>query len=94
MELKTVADKLIIVPIKEELKTASGIILSQSDVEKVPSGEVIQIGPDVKYINIGDTVYYPNYNINSIKIEGNDYMILQEKDIKAFISKKSKKKYE
>jgi len=95
MNLKPLSDRLLVKPVDEEEKTASGIIVPDTAKQKPMRGKVIAAGPgkmndegkrmsmDVK---VGDIVLYGKYSGTEIKLDKEDYLILNENDILAIIS--------
>lgn len=93
MNIKPLADRVIIKAIPTEEKTKSGIIMPDTAKEKPQEGEVVAVGPgkvdkgeriamDVK---VGDRVIYSKYAGTEIKLDGTEYLILKEMDILAII---------
>ena len=93
MNIKPLADRVIIKALPMEEKTKSGIIMPDTAKEKPQEGEVIAVGPgkvekgarvalDVK---AGDHVIYSKYAGTEVKYDGEDYLILKEADILAII---------
>ncbi|MDD2233582.1 MAG: co-chaperone GroES [Desulfitobacteriaceae bacterium] len=93
MNIKPLADRVIIKAIPTEEKTKSGIIMPDTAKEKPQEGEVVAVGPgkvdkgeriamDVK---VGDRVIYSKYAGTEIKLDGVEYLILKEMDILAII---------
>ncbi len=94
MNLKPLADRLIVEPIEQEEITAGGIILPETAKEKPQQGKVIAAGPgrtddegeriamDVK---VGDRVLYAKYSGTEIKLDGKKLLILRESDILAVV---------
>jgi len=95
MNIKPLADHVLIEPIKEEEKTKSGIFLPEtSQKEKPEQGVVIAVGPgkmteEGKVLAIavkkGDKVLFTKYGPNEIKVDGKEYLIAKEEDILAVI---------
>jgi chaperonin GroES len=93
MNIKPLADRVIIKAIPTEEKTKSGIIMPDTAKEKPQEGEIVAVGPgkmekgerialDVK---VGDRVIYSKYAGTEIKFDGAEYLILKEMDILAII---------
>lgn len=92
MEIKPLADRVLIEPISAEDKTESGIILPDTaDKEKPEQGRVIAVGPGRpnKPIGVkkGDIVLFTKYGPNEIKIDDKEYLIAKEEDILAVLEK-------
>ncbi len=90
MNLRPLHDNVLVKRTEEEETSSGGIILSGSAKEKPSQGEVVAVGPgkssdsgDVTTMNVsvGDTVIFGQYGGNEIKLNGEDYLILSEKDI-------------
>ena len=92
-KVKPIFDNVLIKPLEAEVKTASGIILPDSAKEKPQMGEVIEVGAgridNGKLIPVsvkkGQKVMYKKWGGNEIKINGQDLILVEEKDILAII---------
>lgn len=96
MNLKPLADRVVIKPIVKEEVTKGGIVLPDTAKEKPQEGEVMAVGPgklgeDGKRIEMeikkGDRVIYAKYAGMEWKHDGEEYLILRESDILAKTSK-------
>ena len=94
MNLKPLADRLVVEPIEQEEVTAGGIILPETAKEKPQQGNVIAAGPgrtdeDGKRIpmdvKVGDKVLYAKYSGTEVKLESKKVLILRESDILAIV---------
>lgn len=89
LNIKPLADRVIIEPAQAEEKTAGGIIIPDTAKEKPQKGIVLAIGEGKKdepmTVKVGDTVLYGKYAGTEISVEGNDYLIMRESDIVAII---------
>ena len=89
INIKPLADRVVIEPLAAETKTASGIYIPDSAKEKPQQGKVIAVGKGTKdeptTVKIGDTVLYGKYAGTELKLEGGDYIIMRESDILAII---------
>jgi|TARA_B110000914_G_scaffold47002_1_gene40074 chaperonin GroES len=89
LNIKPLADRVLIEPLEAETKTASGIIIPDSAKEKPQKGNVVAVGPGTKEnpvtVKTGDTVLYGKYSGTELKLEGNDYLIMRESDILAIV---------
>jgi len=93
MNLKPLADRVIVKPLEQESKTASGIIIPDTAKEKSHRGEILAIGPgktvDGKItemtVKVGDKVLYKEYAGDEFKLDGKEVIILKEEDIIAII---------
>jgi len=90
MKIRPLHDRVIVRRLEEERKTASGIVIPDSATEKPDTGEVIAIGTgkiledgkirplDVKK---GDKVLFGKYSGQTVKIEGEEMLVMREEDI-------------
>ena len=89
LNIKPLADRVLVEPLEAETKTASGIIIPDSAKEKPQKGNVVAVGPGTKdnpvTVKSGDTVLYGKYSGTELKLEGNDYLIMRESDILAIV---------
>lgn len=89
VNIKPLADRVLVEPMAAETKTASGIIIPDSAKEKPQKGKVIAVGPGTKDENMtvkeGDTVLYGKYSGTELKFDGADYLMMRESDILAII---------
>jgi chaperonin GroES len=94
MDLKPLADRVVIKPKAREETTRSGIVLPDTAKEKPQEGTIIAAGPgrvledgtriplDVK---VGDSVLYAKYAGTEYKIDNDEHLILRESDILAIV---------
>ena len=89
INVKPLADRVIIEPSAVEEKTAGGIIIPDTAKEKPKKGKIVAAGNGKKdeplTVKEGDTVLYGQYSGTEIKIEGSDYLIMRESDIFAIV---------
>ena len=82
MNIKPLADRVLVKPAAAEEKTASGIIIPDSAKEKPLKGEVIAIGNGTKdeemVVKSGDTVLYGKYAGTELELEGEKYLIMRQ----------------
>merc|ERR1711916_325108 len=92
--VKPLGDRIFIKVSASEEKTAGGILLPDSAKEKPQVGEVAQVGPGKLHedgsrqtpeVSIGDKVLYSKYAGTDIKLGGDEYVLLSEKDILAVV---------
>ena len=92
MKLKPLGDRIVVRPKDEEVSTtASGLVIPDTAKEKPQTGEVVAVGPgdfqdgerlpmDVK---VGDIVVYSKYGGTEFKVDGEDLLILNSRDVLA-----------
>jgi chaperonin GroES len=89
VNIKPLADRVLVEPAAAEEKTASGIIIPDTAKEKPQRGSVIAVGNGKKdepvTVKVGDQVLYGKYSGTEISIEGKDYLIMRESDIYAVL---------
>lgn len=89
VNIRPLADRVLVEPAAAEEKTASGIIIPDSAKEKPQRGTVVAVGPGKKdeptTVKEGDTVLYGKYSGTELQFEGQDYMIMREADILAIL---------
>ena len=89
LNIKPLADRVLLEPMEAETKTASGIIIPDNAKEKPQKATVVAVGIGTKdnpmTVKVGDTVLYGKYSGTELKFEGKDYLIMSEKDILATI---------
>ena len=89
VQLKPLADRVLIEPVAAETTTASGIIIPDTAKEKPQKGTVVAVGPGTKdnpvTLKEGDVVLYGKYSGTELKLEGKDYLIMRENDVLAVI---------
>jgi len=89
MNIKPLADRVLVKPTAAEEKTISGIIIPDSAKEKPLKGEVIAIGTGTKdeemVVAVGNTVLFGKYAGQELEWEGVKYLIMKQSDILAII---------
>ncbi len=89
INLRPLADRVLVEPSAAETKTASGIIIPDTAQEKPQQGKVIAVGNGKKdepmTVKVGDLVLYGKYGGTEIKHDGKDLLIMRESDIYAVI---------
>ncbi len=94
MDVKPLADRVIIKPGADEQKTASGIIIPDSAKEKPQEGIVIAAGSGIRKedgtvlpldVKEGDKVLFGKYGGTEIKIDGEELIMMKEDDILGII---------
>jgi chaperonin GroES len=99
MNLKPLGDRVVIKPTEQEEQTSSGIFLPETAKEKPQQGKIVAAGPGARKENgeriamdvqVSDTVLYAKYAGTTIKLEGQEYLILKETDILAIVENGNK----
>ncbi len=94
MKLRPLGDRILVKALEEKEVKKGGIIIPDTAKEKPQEGEVIAVGPgkvDDKgnrlpmNVKVGDKVVYGKYSGNEIKIDDEEYMIMNEDDVYGII---------
>ncbi len=89
VNVKPLADRVLVEPALAEQKTAGGIIIPDTAKEKPQKGSVVAVGSGKKdepmTVKVGDQVLYGKYAGTEINVDGKDYLIMRESDILAVI---------
>lgn len=89
LNIKPIADRVVIEPSAAETTTASGIIIPDTAKEKPQKGIVVAVGAGkadyAMTVKVGDTVLYGKYAGTELKYEGKDYLIMREDEIYAIL---------
>ena len=90
MAVKPLEDRVLVKPIENETKTASGLYLPETAKEKPMKGEVISTGPGKRLENgkraemsvrTGDTVVFGKYAGTEVEIKGQKHLIIRESEL-------------
>jgi co-chaperonin GroES (HSP10) len=81
--MKAIGKNIVIKHVDEEVKTASGLVLSGEDTNQLryKRGVVVEPGTDVAAIKAGDEIYYDKNNTYTMIIHDEQYSIIQERDV-------------
>lgn len=89
VNVKPLADRVLVEPAAAEEKTASGIIIPDSAKEKPQKGTIVAVGPgkpdEPITVKVGDAVLYGKYSGTELNVEGTEYLIMRESDIYAIV---------
>ena len=93
MNIKPLADRVVIKMAEAEETTKSGIILAGSAKEKPQVAEVVAVGPGgvvdgkevTMYVSVGDKVLTSKYSGTEVKVDGEEYTIVRQNDILAIV---------
>jgi chaperonin GroES len=96
MKIRPLHDRVIVKRVEEERKTAGGIVIPDNAAEKPDQGEVLAIGTgkvmdDGKVrpleVKVGDRVLFGKYSGSSVKLDGDELLVMREEDIMGVITK-------
>ena len=94
MKLRPLHDRVIVKRLDQERKTASGIVIPDNAAEKPDQGEVLavgngKVGDDGKVrplgVKVGDKVLFGKYSGQTVKVEGEELLVMREEDIMAVV---------
>ena len=89
MNIKPLADRVLILPAPAEEKTIGGIIIPDTAKEKPLKGEVVAAGNGTKdeemILKSGDTVLYGKYSGTELEYDGEKYLIMRQSDVLAIV---------
>ncbi|MBX3590931.1 MAG: co-chaperone GroES [Burkholderiaceae bacterium] len=94
MKLRPLHDRVIIKRLDNERKTASGIVIPDNAAEKPDQGEILavgggKVGDDGKVrplgVKVGDKVLFGKYSGQTVKVDGDELLVMREEDIMAVV---------
>ncbi len=94
MQMKPLADRVVVKPFEEVETKKGGIIIPDTAKEKPMQGEIIEVGPGrvtdegkniAMQVKKGDRILYGKYTGTEVSIEGDEYLIMRESDIFAIV---------
>jgi chaperonin GroES len=95
MKIRPLHDRVIVKRLDNERKTASGIVIPDSAAEKPDQGEVVAVGPGKRDdsgklnpvdLKVGDRVLFGKYAGQTVKVEGDELLVMREEDIMGVIA--------
>jgi chaperonin GroES len=90
MHIRPLYDRIIVKRIEQQRQTASGIVIPDTAGEKPEQGEVLAVGPGKLLDNgtvrplevkVGDRVLFSKYGGQTVKVEGEELLVLREEDV-------------
>jgi chaperonin GroES len=96
MKLRPLHDRVIVKRLDTEKKTASGIFIPENAAEKPDQGEILavgdgKVGDDGKVrklaVKVGDRVLFGKYSGQTVKVDGDELLVMREEDIMAVVEK-------
>lgn len=93
-EIVPIRDRIVVKKIEEDTKTKGGLTLPDGSVERPTKGQVISVG-DGKLtddgivlpmiVKKGDIIIYPKYSGHPLKVNGEEFLILDESEVLGFL---------
>ena len=96
MNLRPLHDRVIVKRMENETTTASGIVIPDSAAEKPDQGEILAVGTGKKNdkgevspmsVKVGDRVLFGKYSGQTVKINGEELLVMKEDDLFAVVEK-------
>ncbi len=95
MNLKPLDDRIVVRPLEAEETTASGLVIPDTAKEKPQQGKVLAVGKGAFIedsrerrpldVETGDTIIFARYGGTEVKLDGDELLILSERDILAIV---------
>ncbi len=101
MKFRPLHDRVVVRRLKQEEKTAGGIIIPDTAQEKPQEGEVVAVGPGARdddgklhppEVKAGDRVLFGKWSGTEIKLDGNELLVMKESDLMGILEGKTAKK--
>ena len=95
MKIRPLHDRVVVKRVEEERKTHGGIVIPDNAAEKPDQGEVIAVGngkilEDGKVrpldVKVGDRILFGKYSGSTVKMEGEEYLVMREDDIMGIVA--------
>ena len=96
MKLRPLHDRVIVKRLENETTTASGIVIPDNAAEKPDQGEVLAVGPGKRNdkgeliavgVAVGDRVLFGKYSGQTVKVDGDELLVMREEDLFAVVQK-------
>ena len=90
MNIRPLHDRVIVKRVEPETRTASGLYIPDAAGEKTDQGEVLAVGPGKRDdagklipmdVKVGDRVLFGKYSGQTVKVDGEEYLVMREEDI-------------
>ena len=96
MKIRPLHDRVVVKRLEEERKSAGGIVIPDNAAEKPDQGEVLAVGngkvlEDGKVraldVKVGDRILFGKYSGQTVKVDGDELLVMREEDIMAVVNK-------
>src|SRR5437588_3658216 len=100
MRFRPLGDRVVVRRVKEEQKTAGGIIIPETAQEKPQEGEIIAVGPGAlddngkrvaPEVKAGDFILFGKWSGTEVKLDGQELLIMKESDIMGILEGRTSK---
>jgi chaperonin GroES len=94
MKFRPLGDRVVVRRVKQDQKTAGGIIIPETAREKPQEGEIIAVGPGahddngkrvIPEVKTGDFILFGKWSGSEVKVDGEELLIMKESDIMGVI---------
>ncbi len=87
VKIEPLGSRVLIRPLEQESKTASGLLLPETAKEKPQTGKVVAIGNDEEIkLKVGDKVLFAKYSGTEFRMDGVEYLLMDANDVLARLS--------
>lgn len=84
INIQPMGTRVLVQPLEQEGKTASGLLLPETAKEKPQTGLIVAVGDDEDIkLKVNDKVLFAKYSGTEFKLDGNDYLLLESTDVLA-----------
>jgi chaperonin GroES len=84
LKLQPLGSRVLIKPLEQESKTASGLLLPETAKEKPQTGLVVAVGDDEEIkLKVNDKILFAKYSGSEFKLDGSEYLLLEAHDVLA-----------
>jgi chaperonin GroES len=85
-KIQPLGNRVLVLPVEQEAKTSSGLLLPETAKEKPQVGQVKAIGDDEEMpVKVGQKVLFPKYTGTEIKLDGVEHIIMEAADLLAIV---------
>jgi len=91
MNFKPLGERVLVERTEVENKTASGIIIPDNAKEKPQTAKVVAVGDKVEDVRVGDTIMFEQYRGTELKLEEQEYLILNIENVIGILDASNKK---
>jgi len=84
INIQPMGTRVLVQPLEQESKTASGLLLPETAKEKPQTGLIVAVGDDEDIkLKVNDKVLFAKYSGTEFKLDGSDYLLLESSDVLA-----------
>ena len=84
LNIQPLGTRVVIKPLEQETKTSSGLYIPETAKEKPQTGQIVAVGDDEEIkLNVGDRILFAHYSGTEVKLEGEEYLLMEYNDVLA-----------